>query len=1056
PQKSLAPQTHVDTLNSSPAVHQPSTAPPPFQTAATKRSKIHDARGPDEDIVEGEHDIGSRQERYGSQSSYAAHSTSPGVAEFQSVEASMCRSGRPNRRGRKQHGDHPSPMNHHGRTFRAPMESIDSFDELAPAKKPPVSRQRTARLVSINDAADAYILGARSRLGKHQHSLKKSKNRSSYDITSDHDELGDESSDEGDAATGASSVSRRGDIKPTKWASTPRTATMAINVCVEAAVCQPNLRFVADKGQSPCFLRPTDGPELRAFMKSGNTAEPYPWLKITGKARTLTYHPDSNLIKISQPNDHTLAVSIGSLMILRLVSSAEAVQIAEWARDNSRIDVVQEEDSLKLLLTWDKTSQEVGLASSHASATRQPESPPAARPRRTTKEVPTADAPPTGSPPASSRTPLRSQMRVSAHHKTPLPATSAAGGLAVSSSRSLRSRVVPPRVQKPEKPQSPRLPRWSDENPDWAKNWEIPLVFERNTVDKDDIPRLDEGECLNDNLVGYGLRYLFRMYGADSGDLAKRVFIHNSFFYEKLKGSGGAAINYDGVKSWTSRVDLLSYDYIVVPVNEYFHWWVAIICNPAKLDPDAKAAAASAKLNDLAGEPEEKGDGFDVKMTDSLDPQIQASALPSDEKEPATTVYNLVQSDIVVVSDDKNDSIDLTSAFRTKKNRKQKAGGARAFDPDAPRIITLDSMGASHPVAVSHLKKYLLAEFAHKRNKVLPDYPLALGMKAANIPQQDNVCDCGVYLLGYVQEFLREPDQFIRTLLKRETPDWDFSPSDLRERWRDTILCKQKSYQSAQLAAKKKLAASSAKPTPKPSVEPSREGSEAISTVNSNQGTTVNSAEESPSAKVAGTPARSEIREPNGHTDHRPQANGTESLHSSPSASANSPQQSPLQKSPKQGAPSLPTQQTTNGDAVIPSIEPPEVEELPQRSGRHNPPPNDEPQFLGPLASSSSSSPSSAAIEPYAIDDDDDDDVVSEIPPRSFYSAAAARATPRKRRSPAALSTEERRQKMARTRPPPPPTTASHFVVDSPEREGVVERAEMVRDDGGTIDLTEG
>ncbi len=353
-QKSLAPPTHVDTLNSNPAFHQPSNVPPPFQTPAPKRSKIHDARGPDEDIVEVEQDAGSRQEHYGSQSSFAAQLASPGVAEFQSVEASVYRTSRPNRRGRKQYGDNPSAMNHHGRTVRS-MESIESFDELALPKKPAAGRQRTARLVVINDAADDYILGKPSRVGKQQHSLKKTKKRPSHDVPSDHDELVDDSAAEAEVSGRpksptkdwskhkSSGLSRRGEIKPTKWASAPRATDTPLNVRVEAAVCQPNLRFVADKEQSSCFLRPSDdGLELRAFMESGSTAGPYPWLKITGKTRTLTYHPASNLIKINQSNDQTLAISIGALMVIRLGSSSEAVQVADWARGDSRIHVVQE------------------------------------------------------------------------------------------------------------------------------------------------------------------------------------------------------------------------------------------------------------------------------------------------------------------------------------------------------------------------------------------------------------------------------------------------------------------------------------------------------------------------------------------------------------------------------------------------------------------------------------------------------------------------------------------------------------------------------------------
>jgi sentrin-specific protease 7 len=49
-----------------------------------------------------------------------------------------------------------------------------------------------------------------------------------------------------------------------------------------------------------------------------------------------------------------------------------------------------------------------------------------------------------------------------------------------------------------------------------------------------------------------------------------RVYFFNTHFFptltKKIKGQDG--INYDGVKSWTKRDDVFSYDYIVVPINE--------------------------------------------------------------------------------------------------------------------------------------------------------------------------------------------------------------------------------------------------------------------------------------------------------------------------------------------------------------------------------------------------------------------------------------------------------------------------------------------------------
>jgi len=344
----------------------------------------------------------------------------------------------------------------------------------------------------------------------------------------------------------------------------------------------------------------------------------------------------------------------------------------------------------------------------------------------------------------------------------------------------------------------------------------MPLITRRTTVDKEDIPRLDEGQCLNDNLIGYGLRYLFDVLGHRASDLNKRVYLHNSFFYEKLKAPRGA-INYEGVKSWTAKVELLSYDYIIVPVNEHYHWWVAIICNPGKLDPDAKGLPG--KIQGSSNELEAKVDGVadDVEMTDITEKRSSPPPRAS-----ATDGIALVKSDIVdLVSDDKQVSIDLTATSRARQPRKPKPG-AKPLNPGDPRIITLDSLGSTHPQAINHLKKYLLAEFEDKQGKIITEIPPNMGMRAMNIPEQNNLCDCGVYLLGYIQQFVRNPDEFIEKIVRKETFDWEFDPSDLRKIWRDTILGEQKRHRTSQ----GNRAGSTAKSTPKQSVEPSRHPSQ--------------------------------------------------------------------------------------------------------------------------------------------------------------------------------------------------------------------------------------
>ncbi|EJT68148.1 hypothetical protein GGTG_14274 [Gaeumannomyces tritici R3-111a-1] len=102
----------------------------------------------------------------------------------------------------------------------------------------------------------------------------------------------------------------------------------------------------------------------------------------------------------------------------------------------------------------------------------------------------------------------------------------------------------------------------------------------RTTIYQGDITRLDEGRFLNDNIIYSYLRYLHSL-GTDAAD---SFYFLDSFFYSALKSTNGKLINYDRVKRWTSRVDIFKHRFLVVPINQANHWWVAVICIPPNLE----------------------------------------------------------------------------------------------------------------------------------------------------------------------------------------------------------------------------------------------------------------------------------------------------------------------------------------------------------------------------------------------------------------------------------------------------------------------------------------
>ena len=396
--------------------------------------------------------------------------------------------------------------------------------------------------------------------------------------------------------------------------------------------------------------------------------------------------------------------------------------------------------------------------------------------------------------------------------------------------RSVRTR------RDPSSPAPVPLPdRWTEVHADWDKNWRLPLSFHRTAVEKDDIARLDEGQCLNDNIIGFYLKYLQVQAEKQRPETSKRIYFHNSFFYSKLKPTSGRHINYDGVKSWTAKVDIFSYDYIVVPVNEHFHWWVAIICNPGKLDSTvAEKAAASRECSDDIEEvlaasssgntaarssPRHDGDvarqdRYDITAIDDEDNPFQPKdpfILPdsADERIVKETIEFGKGDDaatVIVEGDATPTTVKSAPQKGRKRGRKSMGAAQRKYNPADPRIITLDSLGASHSPVCTHLKQYLIAEFKDKKGKDVEYNQASIGMRATNIPEQNNFCDCGVYLLKYVAEFLCDPDKFIQSILLREGRQWDFDASQLRNDIRQLIFDLHDPYQKEQEEAKRQKA----------------------------------------------------------------------------------------------------------------------------------------------------------------------------------------------------------------------------------------------------------
>lgn len=377
--------------------------------------------------------------------------------------------------------------------------------------------------------------------------------------------------------------------------------------------------------------------------------------------------------------------------------------------------------------------------------------------------------------------------------------------------------------------------------------WKKPLVYpkvgkKKTTVEFSDLERLDEGEFLNDSLLSFYLRFLEHKLEEERPDLAKRVYFFNTFFYATLMSThkGRKGFNYEGVQKWTRNVDLFTFDYIVVPINEAAHWYLAIICNLPALDrnlpisdnevePQTTSDVAGSRQScderhlrssslardprdegsiDLIGdiqEPDERGarNSF-AEMSLDGDPK---SPLPDGKTRSGLKSEDQDMLDVPLPNDSKisgrpeSNGEAVYSADQTRKagirvkKAKRKSGppAVTRTPPDKPVIITFDSLGVARSSTIRILKDYLREEAKAKRGGMEFEPGQIKGITASQIPQQDNAYDCGAFLLGYVAKFLEDdPKQFITKIIRREydeMTDWpNLKPSILRNSIRDQVM----------------------------------------------------------------------------------------------------------------------------------------------------------------------------------------------------------------------------------------------------------------------------
>ncbi|KAI4650409.1 hypothetical protein J4E93_002765 [Alternaria ventricosa] len=393
----------------------------------------------------------------------------------------------------------------------------------------------------------------------------------------------------------------------------------------------------------------------------------------------------------------------------------------------------------------------------------------------------------------------------------------------------------------------------------WARSLEFGEGRQRAIVHFDDLPRLDEEEFLNDSLIDFYMIYLFKQLKVP----ADKVYFFNTYFFTKLtENSGRKSMDYKAVQRWTSKIDIFSYDYIVVPINEQAHWYLAIICNmsgvqrkpivqdfdePQTIPHDQASDSAVTATNpethvttvqkSTSPEPSAISGEATVAQTNDEEPMLFDEAAlslidrddigtetphKSETAQAASTCQNPDTEALPETTDTHPGILSQSQFIASSVRKKAKRKPVAKRDPDQPVIIVLDSLGGNARTgAVRALKDWIAAEGASRRGMEAVIKENGYYPKATQVPMQNNFTDCGVYLLGYIEKFFQNPDDFKNKLLTGSMSaqeDWpELNPSEMRHKMRQIIFdCykKQEDDRRAQRKAKKGSASSKTSPAP--------------------------------------------------------------------------------------------------------------------------------------------------------------------------------------------------------------------------------------------------
>lgn len=288
-------------------------------------------------------------------------------------------------------------------------------------------------------------------------------------------------------------------------------------------------------------------------------------------------------------------------------------------------------------------------------------------------------------------------------------------------------------------------------------------------INTEDYMCLAQDQFLNDVIIDFYLKYL--VHDILTYSQREKTHIFSTFFYKRLttkpskvnKSSNPhewdssltpAQKRHARVKTWTKNVNIFDKDYIVVPINENCHWFVAIICYPS-LD-GCRSIIDNRLVTPQAIKRRERRSSMQIGSTTitPLNKQEQLTLNCDSDNLSERDEAEAEESDLDMQCDSEEDD-----AEKAPLEKKIELPIPRKSEPiKQPCILIFDSLaGASRSRVVATLRDYLTCEYQAKVSSSKIFNKDNIKASCLKIPQQNNFTDCGLYLLQYVEQFFKDP-----------------------------------------------------------------------------------------------------------------------------------------------------------------------------------------------------------------------------------------------------------------------------------------------------------